>query len=76
MGRKRSKFELILKVATKLVLWSMTPVLEAQFQPACTANSASTPLVRGEGITELTADLLLTCFGGTATPVTVSPTLT
>jgi uncharacterized protein (TIGR03437 family) len=68
MWSKRSKFEIFLKVAMTLVLWSMTPALEAQFQLSCTANSASAPLVRGEGIAELTADLLLTCTGGTATP--------
>ena len=68
MWSKRSKFEIILKVATSLTLWSMTPVLEAQFQLTCTANSASAPLVRGEGLTEITGDLLLTCFGGSATP--------
>lgn len=43
----------------------------ASAQPAaqftCTANAATPPLVRGEGITELTGDLLLTCTGGTAT---------
>src|SRR6266436_9481975 len=45
-------------------------------QPAsqftCTANSATPPLVRGEGITELTGDLLLTCTGGVATPAGVT----
>jgi len=45
-------------------------------QPAqqftCTANAATPPLVRGEGITELTGDLLLTCQGGTATAAGVT----
>jgi hypothetical protein len=68
MWRKRRKFDIFLKVATALVLWSTTPVLIAQTRLACTANSSTPPLVRGEQITEFTGNLLLACTGGTGIP--------
>src|SRR5258708_31943016 len=68
MWRKRSIFEISLNVAAALLFWSITPLIEAQLPFTCTANAATPPLVRGEGITELTGDLLLTCTGGTVTP--------
>lgn len=42
----------------------------AQAGPAfsCFANAGVPPLVRAEGITELTGDILLNCTGGTPTP--------
>jgi hypothetical protein len=34
----------------------------------CTANAGVPPIVRSEGLTELTGDLVVTCTGGTPTP--------
>jgi len=34
----------------------------------CVANTGVPPLVRGEGLTELTGDIVLNCTGGTAIP--------
>jgi len=62
-------------LATLALLLGTAGIASAQSQFTCTANAATPPLVRGEGITELTGDLLLTCQGGTATPVgTIVPT--
>ncbi len=58
-------------LAAVALLLGTAGIASAQSQFTCTANSATPPLVRGEGITELTGDLLLTCQGGTATPVGV-----
>jgi len=55
-------------LAALALLLGTVGIASAQSQFTCTANSATPPLVRGEGITELTGDLLLTCQGGTATP--------
>src|SRR6266436_3713733 len=59
-------------LATLALLLGTAGIASAQGQFTCTANSATPPLVRGEGITELTGDLLLTCTGGTATGAGVS----
>jgi len=59
-------------LAALALLLGTVGVASAQTQFTCTANSASTPLVRGEGITELTGDLLLTCTGGVATGLGVA----
>ncbi len=42
----------------------------AQITPAlsCVSNAGATPLVRAEGIAELTGDVVLNCTGGIATP--------
>ncbi|HXI40684.1 MAG TPA: hypothetical protein VNH83_11925 [Bryobacteraceae bacterium] len=61
----------IIVLAAVALLLGTAGIASAQSQFTCTANSATPPLVRGEGITELTGDLLLTCQGGTATPVGV-----
>ena len=59
-------------LATLALLLGTAGIASAQGQFSCTANAATPPLVRGEGITELTGDLLLTCTGGTATPAGVT----
>src|SRR5882724_12941695 len=59
-------------LATLALLLGTAGIASAQGQFTCTANSATPPLVRGEGITELTGDLLLTCTGGVATPAGVT----
>ena len=59
-------------LATLALLLGTAGIASAQGQFTCTANSATPPLVRGEGITELTGDLLLTCTGGTATAAGVT----
>jgi len=59
----------IIVLAALALLLGTAGIVSAQApQFTCTANAATPPLVRGEGITELTGDLLLTCQGGTATP--------
>jgi hypothetical protein len=59
----------IIVLAALALLLGTAGIVSAQpaAQFTCTANAATPPLVRGEGITELTGDLLLTCTGGTAT---------
>ena len=54
-------------LAALALLLGTAGLVSAQTPFSCTANAASTPLVRGEGIAELTGDLLLRCTGGTAT---------
>src|SRR5579859_7829172 len=62
----------IIVLAAVALLLGTAGIASAQGQFTCTANAATPPLVRGEGITELTGDLLLTCQGGTATGAGVS----
>jgi len=64
----------IIVLAALALLLGTAGIVSAQpaAQFTCTANAATPPLVRGEGITELTGDLLLTCTGGTATPAGVT----
>ena len=62
----------IIVLAALALLLGTAGLVSAQSQFTCTANAATPPLVRGEGITELTGDLLLTCQGGTATGVGVT----
>lgn len=53
-----------------LVLLGLVTTASAQtaaFQ--CTANAGVPPLLRSEGLTELTGDIVLNCTGGTPTPV-------
>jgi hypothetical protein len=58
----------IIVFAALALLLGTAGIASAQPQPySCTANAATPPLVRGEGITELTGDLLLVCTGGNAT---------
>jgi len=60
----------IIVLAALALLLGTVGVASAQNNPfTCTANAATPPLVRAEGITELTGDLLLTCTGGVATPL-------
>lgn len=48
----------------------LIPALPVEAQPfSCSANSATPPLLRAEGHTELVTDMLLTCSGGTPTPL-------
>ncbi len=54
-------------LAALALLLGTAGIVSAQTPFTCTANSATPPLLRGEGITELTGDLLLTCTGGAAT---------
>jgi len=63
---------IIVLAALALLLGTASNVSAQATQFTCTANAATPPLVRGEGITELTGDLLLTCTGGTATGAGVS----
>jgi len=53
-----------------LVLLGLVTTASAQtaaFQ--CTANAGVPPLLRSEGLTELTGDIVLNCTGGTPTPI-------
>src|SRR5258708_7476780 len=60
------KLSLLLPVLSVLLI----PALPVEALPfSCIANSATPPLVRAEGHTEMIGDVLLTCSGGTPTPV-------
>lgn len=57
-------------LALLLLVFSATAAF-AQQNPAlqCVANAGVPPLLRSEGITDLTGDIVLNCTGGTPTPV-------
>src|SRR6266545_2314243 len=52
-----------------VLLMGMATTASAQATPplTCTANAAVPPLLRAEGFTELTGDIVLDCTGGTPT---------
>jgi hypothetical protein len=59
-------------LAAVVLLFGVVPAANAQAL-SCVA-SASSPIVRAEGITEGTGDIVLNCTGGTATPATMPAT--
>ncbi len=61
----------ILAFAVVALLFGLLPTASAQTVNGliCTANAAVPPTLRGEGLTELAGDIVLTCTGGTPTPL-------
>jgi len=61
----------ILAFAVVALLFGLLPTANAQGNVnglICTANAAVPPTLRGEGLTELVGDIVLTCQGGTPVP--------
>jgi len=53
-------------LAVVVLLMGFASTASAQVQPfTCNASAAVPPLLRAEGLTELTGDIVLTCSGGT-----------
>ena len=61
----------ILAFAVVALLFGLLPTANAQTVNGliCTANAAVPPTLRGEGLTELAGDIVLTCNGGVSTPL-------
>jgi len=57
----------LLLLAVLLVASSLASAQDPAF--ACTASAAAPPLIRAEGIAEYVGDIVLSCSGGTPTPI-------
>ena len=57
-----------MKIRILIILLLGAPLAHAQGPPlTCNASAASTPMVRADGFSELVADYVVTCTGGTPT---------
>ena len=57
----------IFVLAASLAVFGAATTASAQVNIVCNASVANPPLLRSEGLTELTGDVLLLCFGGSPT---------